>query len=111
MKVYKIKVNGKIYEVEVEVLEKEGAIDNNSEVPLTLNNDIKGELIKSPMQGRVLSVNVNKGDKILKGDVLLILEAMKMENEIIANVSGVISDIFITEGKQVDSGEVLLVIE
>lgn len=111
MKIYKINVNGKVYEVEVEVSEKDGTIKNDSKVSVeeNLNND--GEFVKSPMQGNVLSVNVKKGDRVSKGDVLLILEAMKMENEIISNVSGVVNDVFVANGKNVDNGEVLLVIK
>lgn len=112
MKVYKIKVNGKVYEVEVEVFEKEGIIeDDNIKNSKILDHKISGELVKSPIQGKVLSVNTKKGDKVLKGDVLLIIEAMKMENEIIANVSGIVDEVFVMQGKQVDSEEVLLVIK
>lgn len=115
MKIYKIKVNGEVYEVEVEVFEKEGSIEADNSVKSTSNLDYKcenkGELIKSPMQGNILSLKVKKGDKVEKGDVLLILEAMKMENEIISGVSGIVDDIFVSEGKSVNSEEVLLVIK
>lgn len=112
MKVYKIKVNGKVYEVEVEVFEKEGVIsDHEIENISPLNSKINGELVKSPIQGKISYINVKKGDRVLKGDVLLIIEAMKMENEIVANTSGVIVDVFVVQGKQVDSEEVLLVIK
>ena len=71
MKIYKIKVNGKVYEVEVEVFEKEGSIDNDNSVKSTSNSDYKcenkGELIKSPMQGNIVSLKVKKGDKVEKG--------------------------------------------
>lgn len=111
MKVYKINVNGKVYEVEVEVSEKNGSITNDNKVSIEDSSNKDGEFVKSPMQGSILSVNVKKGDKVLKGDVLLILEAMKMENEIVSNVSGVVEDVFVVKGKNVDNGEILLVIK
>lgn len=112
MKVYKIKVNGKIYEVELEVLERGEFVSNdNSENTLTLDLEISMGLIKSPVHGKILSLNVNKGDKVSKGDVLLIIETMEMQNEIIADTSGVVENIFVTKGKQVDSEEILLVIK
>ena len=114
MKVYKIKVNGKIYEVEVEVYEKEGIIkedkEQNIDNHVTSNINVQGEKVRSPIQGSVLSIKVNKGDKVKKGDVLLILEAMKMENEILSNVTGVVDEIYVSEGKSVNSQDVLLVI-
>lgn len=112
MKVYKIKVNGKIYEVEVEVLEKEEFVSNdNSKDTLTLDLEISMGLIKSPVQGKILSLNVNEGDKVSKGDVLLIIEAVEMKNEIIADTSGVVESILVTKGKQVDREEILLIIK
>lgn len=122
MKVYKIKVNGKVYEVEVEVSEKSGNIYNeqtNSHNEQT-NSQMKsvneasvsfdGEVVKSPMQGVIRMIKVKKGDKVQKGDVLLIFEAMKMENEILANVSGTIEEIIVSEGTNVNSNDPLLVI-
>lgn len=114
MKVYKIKVNGKVYEVEVEVYEKSGTIqmENNQvqEKTTVSNGNYEGEKVKAPIQGNVLSLKVKKGDKVNKGDVLLILEAMKMENEILSTVSGVVKEIYVSEGKSVNNEDVLLVI-
>ena len=115
MKVYKIKVNGKVYEVEVEVSEKSGNISNeqtNSQMKSVNEASVSsdGEVVKSPMQGVIRMIKVKKGDKVQKGDVLLIFEAMKMENEILANVSGTIEEIIVSEGTNVNSNDPLLVI-
>ena len=58
--------------------------------------------IKSPMPGLVVKVIKHVGDKIIKGDTVMILEAMKMENEIKANVEGILSEIFVDEGKPIE---------
>ncbi len=115
MKLYKIKVNGKIYEVEVEVTETEGKICDKLSVekldPISTKNDsVSGEIVKAPMQGVIRSIKVKKGDKVQKGDVLLIFEAMKMENEILANTSGIVEEIIVSEGKNVNNNDTLLVI-
>src|SRR5699024_11021667 len=69
------------------------------------------ETIDAPMPGTILSINVNEGDSISAGQVLLILEAMKMENEIVAPRDGKITSILVNEGASVDGGENLLTIE
>lgn len=115
MKVYKIKVNGKVYEVEVEVTEKEGSISNepvtekNHSISTKSDNDDR-EIVKAPMQGVIRSIKVKTGDRVQKGDVLLVFEAMKMENEILANTSGVVEEIIVKEGKNVNNNDPLLVI-
>ena len=58
--------------------------------------------IKSPMPGLVLKILKKAGDKITKGETIMILEAMKMENEIKTNIDGIIAEIFVTEGKAVE---------
>jgi len=64
--------------------------------------------ITAPMPGTVLKVNVNAGDTVKKGQILLILEAMKMENEIVAPSDGKIADVNVSSGSSVNSGDVLL---
>ena len=70
-----------------------------------------GEKISAPMPGKILAVEVSEGQAVKRGDNLLILEAMKMQNEIKAPRDGVIKSLFITAGKAVTSGEVLLTLE
>lgn len=69
--------------------------------------DVEGG-VKSSMQGTVLSVKVKKDDKVKKGDVIVTVEAMKMEQEIKSEVSGEIKDIFVSEGDSVASGDLLM---
>ena len=69
-----------------------------------------GEVVKSPMPGNVLKINVTQGQKVNEGDVLLILEAMKMENEIAAPKAGTVAQIVAAPGAVVETGSPLVVI-
>lgn len=69
-----------------------------------------GETITSPMPGTILDIKVNVGDTVASGAVLVILEAMKMENEIMAPVAGKVVSINVNKGASVNSGDVLVVI-
>lgn len=119
MKKYKVKVNNKLYEVEVEELtntvkseEKEVKMDSQEEVQIQTApvGEISGEKVLAPLPGNISSIVVKKGDQVTEGDVLFILEAMKMENEITAPVSGIVKEIYITQGTAVDTEELLAVI-
>lgn len=66
--------------------------------------------VTAPMPGTILKVHVSVGDTVAVGDVLLMLEAMKMENEISSPVSGVIREVHVREGQSVNAGDVLVVI-
>ncbi|MBI1814424.1 MAG: acetyl-CoA carboxylase biotin carboxyl carrier protein subunit [Deltaproteobacteria bacterium] len=65
--------------------------------------------IIAPMPGKVLQVLVKAGDQVAAGDGLLILEAMKMENRLVAEAAGTVTDVRVTEGAMVDGGQVLVV--
>jgi len=69
-----------------------------------------GEEVNAPMPGKILQLKVKEGDSVSEGDTLLILEAMKMENEIVANASGSVKKINVAVNDMVDTGDVLLVI-
>ena len=69
-----------------------------------------GEPVKSPMPGNILRINVTQGQQVSEGDVIMILEAMKMENEIVATKSGAIAQIAVNKGAVVETGTVLAVI-
>ncbi len=69
-----------------------------------------GEMVNAPMPGTILDLKVAVGDSVVSGDVLCILEAMKMENEIMAPTAGKIVSIHVTKGASVNSGDVLIVI-
>ncbi len=99
-----VKVNGNIYQMVVEdqfdQLLKQLGMDN-----LAVN---KIQQIKAPMPGLVLNVLVAEGDEVKKGDSLLILEAMKMENMIKSPTDGVIKKITVKQGDKVEKNEILI---
>ncbi len=67
--------------------------------------------VTSSMQGMILKLKVAQDDKVNEGDIVAVLEAMKMENDIHAPNSGVVRDIFIEEGDTVSTGETLMIIK
>ena len=69
-----------------------------------------GEVVKSPMPGNVLKINVTQGQSVKEGDVLLILEAMKMENEVVSTKTGNVAQIVTSKGAVVETGSPLVVI-
>lgn len=72
---------------------------------------VEGEKIECPMPGSIIKILVTEGSSLKKGDVIMILEAMKMENEITATSSGVVSQILVTKGQVVDTNDKLVLIE
>ena len=69
-----------------------------------------GTVVKSPMPGNVLKINVTPGQKVNEGDVLLILEAMKMENEVVSTKTGTVAQIVVEKGAVVETDSPLVVI-
>ena len=69
-----------------------------------------GEVVKSPMPGNILKINVTVGQKVNEGETLLVLEAMKMENEIAASKAGTVAQIIVSKGAVVETGAPLVVI-
>lgn len=112
IKIYKIKIGDKVYEVELEsITEKEGSI---TETKLEKNKtDVsKGNTtVESPMQALVLGINVTEGQKVSKGETLIMLEAMKMENPIVSPVDGTVKTVNVSKGQTVDTGEILVTID
>lgn len=112
MKIYKVKVNGKVYEVEIEsVTESAGtiAVAQNA-APVAAAATGKEETIVSPMAGTILDVKVNVGDQVEAGQVVAILEAMKLENEVVATASGVVKQVLAAKGKAVQNQEALIIL-
>ncbi len=108
MKIYKVKVNGKVYEVEIEsVTEKEGSIEVKK-APTMQNG--AGVEVKAPMAGTILEVKVQEGTTVSKGQVIAILEAMKLENEVVSTADGVIKQILVQKGQAVTNGQVLVIV-
>lgn len=106
-KKYTVKVNNKIYEVAIEgslaLLIKGLGIERG-------RNKVVND-IKAPMPGLVLEINVEVGQIVKKNDLLLILEAMKMENSFLSPRDGVIKSIVVTKGVAVDKGQLLIEFE
>ncbi len=113
MKKYRVNVNGTVYEVELE--EMTGAPAAPASAPAATPAPAAapaagGEKVTSPMPGTILSVNVAAGDAVKRGQVLMILEAMKMENEIMCPCDGTVSSVSVTKGAAVESGTLLCTI-
>ena len=114
MKKYKVNVNGTVYEITLEVMD--GAPAAAPAAPAAAPAapvaaaPAGGEKVSAPMPGTILSVNVQNGSAVKKGDVLFILEAMKMENEIMAPCDGTVASVSVTKGASVESGTLLCVI-
>ena len=130
---YKVTLNGKTYEVEVEqgkavLLDEYDALapapaaaavpaaapaaapvaaPAASAAPVNLE---AGEAVNAPMPGNILRIDVAKGDTVKAGQVLVILEAMKMENEIVAPKDGTVAQVVTSKGAVVDTGSPLIVI-
>ena len=119
---YVVTLNGKNYEVEVN--ECEAVVTNVSDAapvaapaapaatpaPAAAPVSADGTKVLAPMPGAILNVNVSVGATVKAGDVLMVLEAMKMENDIVAPCDGVVKQIPVTKGSTVNTDDVLAVI-
>jgi len=124
MRKFNINVNGTSYEVEVEEVGGVASAPVAAAVaaPVVASAPkaapkaapaaavADGEQITAPMPGNIWDVKVAVGQKVAEGDVVLILEAMKMENEIMAPCAGTVASVQVEKGATVESGQVLLVI-
>ena len=129
---YKVTLNNRVYEVEVEMgqamlIDEYDAVAPAALAPAPAAPAVvsaasaapaaapaaalaAGEVVKSPMPGNILKINVAPGQKVEEGDVLIVLEAMKMENEIVATKSGTVAQIAVSKGAVVETGAPLVVI-
>jgi biotin carboxyl carrier protein len=137
MKKYNVTVNGNTYEVEVEEIDRSNetitqsnavnqtsqAIPESGSEPKKENklkseaskksstSLVESETINAPMPGSILDVKVSVGDTVIEGETLLILEAMKMENEIMSPRDGKIIEVSASKGQSVETGDSLIAIE
>ena len=93
---YKVTLNNRVYEVEVEMgqamlIDEYDAVAPAAPAAVPAAALASGEVVKAPMPGNILKINVAPGQKVEEGDVLIVLEAMKMENEIVATKSGTVT--------------------
>ena len=126
---YKLNLNGRTYEVEVELAEPMAMQEYQTYAPApavvaapvaeaapstapVAAAPVAGDGLRvdAPMPGTILKVNVAPGQAVKEGDVLLILEAMKMENEIMASKAGTVSQVLVSKGSTVETGAPLVVI-
>lgn len=126
---YELTLNGRTYEVEVELAEPMKMQEFQSYTPApavpaapvveaapaavvsaapSVTGD--GERVDAPMPGTILKVNVAVGQTVKEGDLLVILEAMKMENEIFAPKGGTVTQVLVDKGASVNTGDPLVVI-
>ncbi len=128
---YIVNINGKNYEVEVErgqatiVKTSEAPVEPGpapaapapvpaaapTPAPVVAADSVGGEPVKSPLPGNILAIKVNPGVVVKQGDVMFVLEAMKMENEIKAPRDGVIAQIMVAKGASVATGDILLTLQ
>ena len=126
---YRIKLNGKVYEMEVELIGGDGAaqpVKAAAPVPSTPVQPSpapqkaidapsvatgKAGAITSPLQGTIIKINATNGDTVKAGQTILVLEAMKMQNDIAAPKDGKLAGLSVSVGDNVKSGQVLFVME
>ena len=111
MKIYKVKVNDKVYEVQIEsVTEQAGSIEVANTAATAQAPSGKEESIVAPMAGNILDVKVKVGDAIQKGQVVAILEAMKLENEVVATASGTVKQVLVSKGTAVTNQQAIIIV-
>lgn len=121
MKRFSVTVNGVSYDVTVEEISSEAVASTPVQAPVApkaapaapkaapVQNGTAGAVkVKAPMPGTIMKVNVNVGDTVKKGDVLCVLEAMKMENDISAPADGTVASVNVQKGASVQSEEVII---
>ena len=119
IKKFRVVVNGKEYVVEVEDLVGEFTpkkIERRERKAVSVKREERKQVsvegaVLAPMPGKIVSLKADVGNKVKKGDVVAVLEAMKMENEIQAQRDGTVKEIKVSVGDNVNRGDVIMVIE
>lgn len=119
MRKFRISVNGNTYDVDVEEIKDGVAPQPRAVAPVSAvasapaaapapATSAGGTKIEAPMQGKIVAVKVAENEMVNSGDVVAILEAMKMENEIVASESGTVASVNVAAGQSVDVGDVII---
>jgi pyruvate carboxylase subunit B len=104
---FAVDVDGEVFNVKVSsIMSKTISVDT----PQKPQEAPEGGIV-SPMQGMILAIKVKAGDKVKEGDVLLTVEAMKMQNNIVAEYDGTVKELFTFQGEVVNAGDILMVVE
>ena len=113
MKKYRVNVNGSLYEIEIEEMSAPATM--SAAAPAAPAATVAaapagGQKVEAPMPGTILDIKVQAGQSVKKGDVLVILEAMKMENEIMAPCDGKVTGVNVRKGDSVETAALLCTI-
>ncbi len=113
MKKYRVNVNGSLYEIEIEEMSAPATM--SAAAPAAKAAPVAaapagGQKVEAPMPGTILDIKVQAGQSVKKGDVLVILEAMKMENEIMAPCDGKVTGVNVRKGDSVETAALLCTI-
>jgi len=115
MRKYKIKIADKIYEVEVEEIDNHVTPHPSQIVESlsTANIGSKAQIsptkaVTAPIPGKIMKISVIKGTKVVSGTSLFVIEAMKMENDILADTNATVAEVLVKEGDMVQTGQILL---
>jgi len=115
MKNYEIEIDGQVYHVKVRelpddaVMTEQPKADSGRHV-VDSATQTEGKTMLAPMAGTILRILVKEGQRVKKGENLIVLEAMKMENEIVADEDGIIRSIFVKANDSVESDQPLLIL-
>lgn len=118
MKIYRVKVNGKTYRVELESIEqvgsetvKESKPEDKKPAAAAPVASGEGKSVESPIQGTVVAVKTEVGKAVKKGDVLVVVEAMKLENDVVSPFDGTVSEILVKKGDSITAKQAIVVIK
>ena len=115
MKKYEIEIDGQVYHVKVRELPDDAVMTEQPKAGSSRNTadsapPAEGKTMLAPMAGTILRILVKEGQRVKKGENLIVLEAMKMENEIVADEDGVIRSILVKAHDSVESDQPLLIL-
>ncbi len=120
MKRFNVTVNGKSYDVAVEEITDNSAPVMTAPAPAPVSKPApapsapvkgEGESVSAPMSGTILDVKVNTGDTVTRGQVIMVLEAMKMENDIVSPCDGKVTSILVKKGDSVKPSDTLATVQ